>query len=281
LIKGLWPDQITAISAGAGHSLVLNFQGRVYSFGYNGHGQLGLGKKGNKDSPTLIPISCPQMEEIIAISAGTFHSLILNDQGQVLSFGANKDGRLGLGDQKGRLAPTLIESFEKIDPPGSARVVAISAGGRHSLFLTHQGQVFSCGYNRYGQLGLSDDASRLVPTLIDSLENRKIIAISAGGTHSLLLDSRGRVFSFGNNHYGQLGLKKNGRNLLSCPDKVCLPTKINLTIEIVGISTGISYSLFLDSQGRIFSCGNNGSGQLGLGDEILRLAPTLIPDFVI
>src|SRR3972149_5532147 len=84
------------ISAGDGHSLVLDPQGQVWSFGHNDLGQLGLGYRQNRDRPEVIP----NLTFIMAISAGGNHSLVLDQQGQVWAFGGNRFGQLGLSDRR-------------------------------------------------------------------------------------------------------------------------------------------------------------------------------------
>jgi alpha-tubulin suppressor-like RCC1 family protein len=275
--------QIAAISAGGSHSLLLNSQGQVFSFGSHQYGQLGLGPLiGNCISGPLM-IKTSEIGKIIAVSAGEFHSLILNDQGQVFSFGNNNHGQLGQGDLIGRNVPTLINPF------GIGWIIAISAGGTHSLILNDQGQVFGFGYNGYAQFGLGDKVDRLVPILIDSIGD--IVAISAGGDHSLFLNDQGQVFSCGSNICGQLGLGWRagfggiipmlpglGAGLGGPMQTFNLPMLIDdpKIGTIVAISAGSSSSFILNSQGQIFGFGNGQSGRLGIGNSMFQYSPVLI-----
>jgi alpha-tubulin suppressor-like RCC1 family protein len=258
--------EITSISAGMHHSLVVGHKGQVWGFGQNSLGELGLGDRANRQTPTLIhndllsDIDPLRSERVVAISAGSHHSLFLNSQGQVFSCGSNEHGQLGLMDLYNQDIPTLIEKTKTI------KMVAISAGGFHSLFLDDQGQVYSCGSNEEGQLGLGNSGSldpespdakafgdiedqpylRLIKTPIG-----KAVAISAGNSHSLILNSEGQVFSFGYGAYGQLGLGDLERRLI--------PTLIEAPWLglIIAISAGGGYSLILNSQGQVFGFGNN------------------------
>jgi alpha-tubulin suppressor-like RCC1 family protein len=109
LIEAPWIGDIIGISAGGEHSLILNSNGQVFSFGGNMCGHLGLGDEKNRNQPTIIKNI--GIGRIAAISAGVCHSLIANSEGQVFSFGSNLSGQLGLGDNKNRSIPTLIERF--------------------------------------------------------------------------------------------------------------------------------------------------------------------------
>jgi alpha-tubulin suppressor-like RCC1 family protein len=157
---------IIAISAGGEHSLILSSQGQVFSFGCGGIGQLG---GGGSWSHRPEPIKQLKFDNntyiynyvITSISAGNFHSLLLDDQGRVFACGANDDGRLGLGDRGCRLIPTLIKTTHKINE--------ISAGGEYSLLSDHKSRVYSTGNNEHGQLGLGGLDDRLAPILIEKL----------------------------------------------------------------------------------------------------------------
>src|SRR5579885_1331493 len=217
-------NNIVHISAGRFHSLALDNQGRVWGFGYNHEGQLGLGDKNKRYIPTLIP----NLNNIIQINAGNYHSLALDNQGKVWSFGANRTGQLGSGNTEGRLVPILIPKLNNI--------VRISAGGQHSLVLDNRGKVWSFGNNYYGQLGLGNTQENfLSPVAIPDLSN--IVQISAGGNYSLVLDNQGKVWSFGYNIFGQLGLGDGNDRLI--------PTLIPDLNDVFQVSAGASRSLIL------------------------------------
>ena len=185
---------ITQISAGKFHSLFLTNAGSVYSCGNNRQGQLGLGLGHNdlvEDVPTLI-----RWFNITQISAGGYHSLFLTEAGYVYSCGYNHQGQLGLGrNDLGENFPRLIEKFYDTSTSTSSyinydaiRIIEISAGMNHSLFLTNDGNVYSCGQNVFGQLGLGNKEPENRPTLIQSVNNIK--KISCGMYHNLFLGFR-------------------------------------------------------------------------------------------
>jgi alpha-tubulin suppressor-like RCC1 family protein len=264
LMREIENDPIKAVSAGHRHSLILNSQGWVFSFGNNLSGQLGIEEYQDGSVPALIDL--PDKEEIVAIAAGERHSLVLNSQGQVFSFGANELGQLGLGGNEDRFTPTLIED------PELGIVVAIAAGGNHSLLLNSQGQVFSCGAGA-GETydpDRDDDEILFTPYLINTSETGEIIALSTGHNHSLLLNSQGQVFGFGNNEDGQLGI----RDYHIGYTPILIETLG--TDKIIAISAGGAHSLFLNSEGQVFSCGLNEYRQLGFKDRDNQIIPTLI-----
>lgn len=116
--------QITQISAGGHHSLVLTAKGRVYSFGYGSHGQLGLRQTKNYCTPQLIKdlLSKP----ISLIAAGWNHSLALSESGDLFGCGYGNHGQLGLNDKDPRTSFTHVANL------GPKNIYKVFAGGNHS-----------------------------------------------------------------------------------------------------------------------------------------------------
>ena len=238
------------------HTLIRTDSGKIYGLGVNDNGQLGLGYMTDGEK---VPILIPELNNIIQISAGGFHSLVLDNNGKVYSFGYNSEGQLGLGNENDELNPKLIELEDYI--------VDISAGNYHSLLLSSGGDVYSFGMNDSGQLGLKNNGNRNIPTIIPDIKN--IIQISAGGFHSLLLNRNGNVYAFGRGEYGQLALGN---------DDVNIPKLIPHLNNIIKVSAGNYHSLALNNKGQVLSFGYNRYGQLGMGDRWNRNVPVFISE---
>lgn len=84
------------------------------------------------------------------------------------------------------------------------KIVDIACGMEHFILLTDLGFVYSCGCNKYGQLGLGRNGDRIGFTKVPI--NEEIIKIAVGSNHSVLLSKEGNAYSFGENYEGQLGL---------------------------------------------------------------------------
>jgi len=262
--------QAVAISAGQDHALVMVHKPHapntahkmpeqyvVMGFGTNRFGQLGSTPSSYAVAPPVV-VPMPNISGVWpkAVAAGCKYSLVLLTNGTVYSFGKNDEGQLGLmyTSITPVATPTLI--------PGLTDVVAIAAGGAHSLFLLANGTVYACGRNDTGQLGLTVTGSPVAtPTLIPGLTN--VTRIAAGISHSLVvgcISGQCSVLSFGSNSYGQLGLGPTGTaNFYSTPQPVLGSL---FTYGVTAISAGERHSLVL-RDGQVFSCGADNLGQLG------------------
>ncbi|MDD2510381.1 MAG: DUF3048 domain-containing protein [Syntrophomonas sp.] len=146
-------------------------------------------------------------------------------------------------------------------------VIAIVAGGSHSLALKNDGSVWAWGNNQNGQLGDGSTTCRSYPvqvkdgTGVGFLEG--IVAIAAGGNHSLALKNDGTVWAWGGNYNGQLGNDSRQENPL--PIQVISPDGSTYLGNIHDIIAGPSQSFARDDSGQAWAWGNNYYGQLGDG----------------
>ena len=175
---GLTGKVMVAVASGANHSLGLSSDGTVFSWGQNSLGQLGSGSTG---PPRTTPAAVAGLTGVVvvAIAAGENHSLALTADGSVVAWGRNNEGQLGDGTFDPRYSPTPVLHVKG--------AVAISAGGNHSLALGTEGgagtEVWSWGYNGYGQLGDDTGQNRSVPAKVLS----DVLAVHAEAQQSLYL----------------------------------------------------------------------------------------------
>ncbi|MBA2651257.1 MAG: hypothetical protein H0U73_03150 [Tatlockia sp.] len=205
------------------------------------------------------------------ISAGDDHFLILTSEGKLFGKGDNQKGQLGLGQlikHQDKFVPISLEGLEKDET-----FVRIGAGFDSSLALSSKDRVFGCGVNFFGQLGLGDIRSRYTFTLItiEGLGKDEIIADFCIKNHTLLLTSKGSLFGSGSNCSYQLGLSDNNNHNRS---RFAPITIKDLEKEaFVKIGAGELNTFALSANGKLYGCGDNTFGQLGLGDKKKR--PTL------
>ncbi|MDT7949277.1 MAG: hypothetical protein RQ897_13140 [Thermoflexus sp.] len=257
-VPGLARVKSIAVGGGLIFALALTESGEVYAWGQNERGQLGLGDREDRLTPTKVP----GLTGIKAVAAGHSHSLALTESGEVYAWGRNDKGQLGLGDTEDRLTPTKV--------PGLAGVKAIATGaiGSDSSFaLTESGEVYAWGENNDGQLGLGDRENRLMPTKVPGLAGVRAIFVS--DSYGFALTESGEAYAWGENGLGNLGLGDREDRLT--------PTKVPGLAGVKAIAIGFSYSLALTESGEVYAWGRNDKGQLGLGNTEDRLTPTKVP----
>lgn len=203
---------IKSVSAGYNHSLALDRNGSVWAWGWNANGELGDGSGGVYLAYKTTPMKLSGMPNIVGISAGRGHSLVVAADGTAWAWGNNEYVQLGVGEVVDLCIPTQAVFPGKTFPcsirprkiPGLEGVIAVSAGDGFSLALLKDGTVKAWGLNDYGQLGNGSTAHHMTPVAIPSLDSA--IAVLAGDYyHSLALRQDGTVWAWGNNWYGQLG----------------------------------------------------------------------------
>ena len=144
---------------------------------------------------------------VVDMVASKFHSLALSSDGRVYSWGHGRSGKLGHGNEEAQIQPSIIEGLLKVT------VRAIAASENHSLAVTAEGDLYSWGSDRFGQLGLggnsNDSAARIwtSPKRVDALKKMVVVGIAAGEAHSLCFTDDGDIYAWGSNQHGQLGLR--------------------------------------------------------------------------
>lgn len=157
-------------------------------------------------TPTLIEIL--QWTPIRQIAAGGYHSAILSSTGAIYLWGKNEFGQLGLSDEVNRTVPCLQKSLR------NQKIVHINLGEEHSAALTQEGGLFTWGAGMYGQLGHGKNSNEILPRKVFELMGICLIQVSCGRCHTLAVSKIGRVYSFGLNGSGQLGIGNKETKLL-------------------------------------------------------------------
>ena len=144
------------VSAGDRHSLVLTESGDVFSFGDGKLGRLGHGDNEDQHVPKVV--EALRGKGAVQVSAGSFHSLVLTESGDVFSCGDGDYGKLGHGDEEDQHVPKVVEALR------GKGAVQVSAGHKHSLVLTRDNDVFAFGRVFEGDGGI--EVKHTVPTLV-------------------------------------------------------------------------------------------------------------------
>ncbi|XP_063853368.1 LOW QUALITY PROTEIN: probable E3 ubiquitin-protein ligase HERC4 [Scylla paramamosain] len=241
----------------------------MYCWGSTVNGELGVGAPEVEQLalPTFMDFS--ESWRVKQVASGLTHSLFLTEDGAVYSCGNNEVGQLGHGKITRR--PELIDELQNYS------IVQVAAGDQHSLALTSWGLIYAWGDNGYGQLGVNScDSHAATPKLVKSLARKVTVQLACGANHTLALTADGELYTWGQNTFGQLGLRHR-----QGPQKdPALVTSLAGTPLVLLAAAG-HHSAAVTQAGYLLLWGSNKQGQLGYtpkGDPLVSDTPALVPN---
>lgn len=267
-------DNVVTVSTGTSHTFVIRTDGSLW--GWGGHLLSGLGDGTETWHYTPIKI----LDDVVAVSAGGSHTLAIRSDRSLWAWGHDGtthmsvgDGRLGHGSTGNRLSPVKIME----------NVIATSAGRGHSMAIRNDGSLWAWGNPSYGVLGnglvsittweYSGRNYQSIDTSLDVLSPIRImddvIAVSAGGVHTMAIRSDGSLWAWGSNTPGLLG---DGTTINR-------PIPIRVMDNVVSVSAGTQQTMAIISDGSLWIWGGNvyHDGQREL-EIIRRLSPVRIEE---
>eukprot|EP00903_Cladosiphon_okamuranus_P005550 g5526.t1 len=269
VVQGLLGLSVQQVCCGGQHAAVLTDCGEIFTWGRGGFGRLGHGNREGSESPKRIEalegIPCVQ------VACGFAYTAAVTASGELYTWGAGENGRLGLGDVEDRHKPSRVEGLH-------SKVKEVYAGSVHSCVLTREGTVYAFGKHEYTGHGEHEDVlePRLIPIFSggDGDGGREThlvrqISVGPGGYHTMALTCQGQVYAWGHNRVAQLGIGNHttvprnmeGAYFLPCPQLV----ESLVGMNIVKVVAGWGHSAALTVDGQLYVCGRNYQGQLGLG----------------
>lgn len=125
----------------------------ILVWGNNCNYNLGLENKEAKSHPHFLDCFAKQNVSISSVSLSCYHCLYIDDKGELYAVGLGDGGRLGTNAETTLIIPKKIYLMNKHK---NERVISISTARNHSIALTSEDRIFTCGLNTHGQLGQSN-----------------------------------------------------------------------------------------------------------------------------
>ncbi|KAI9105968.1 regulator of chromosome condensation 1/beta-lactamase-inhibitor protein II [Phlyctochytrium arcticum] len=268
LLQDLKDKHIVHVVAGGLHNIAIDASGKLYSWGCNDQKALG------RDGEETVPARVEGLDDkvVVDVACGDSITAALTSDGQVYTWGTFRSSNGIFGFYPGILIqdrPFLMKELPK-------HIVQIDAGANHLVALSKEGKMFTWGVGEQGQLGHRVLSRRtkegsLVPRAINFYPRgisapgrrakRTFNRIYCGGYSTYLVHDTERVYAYGLNNYGQLGVGPTEGEVAD-PMLIDSLDHTNGVQQIVG---GEHHTLLLDKKGHVFAFGRGDSGQLGVG----------------
>ena len=223
---------IKNVSCGHSFSVLLDWNGNLWSFGDNSEHQLGL----SIDTKFIFsPIQIEGADNVESVNCGANHTLFLKENNQLWGFGDNSNFQIGIEDSSAHIKlPQLV--------PNVTNVKKINCGGFHTIIQTFNKEIIGFGNDSFGCLGYKYREERVLPTVLSDFPS-SVVSIGCGYIHSVFLLEDGTVYSCGFNDMGQCGHSKQEL------------TKIEGAKDIISIHVGFSQTILIDKKHNIWGLG--------------------------
>lgn len=279
-------SDVKQVDGGLAFGIALTGTGEVWVWGSGNRGSLGDGMTSGTSKfakkVTTNASGNPALSGVQKIAAGSDFGLALGTNGRLWSWGSNTAGQLGIGGttDQGRAINVLTNSTGTL----LRDVVDIAAGHKHAVAIKSDRTVWCWGEGQDGRLGNGLVATGSSPYPGQVLRSRlpfiplaDIIQVAAGPRHTIALDITGKVWTWGDNTYGQLGdgttWDRDCAVLVSFPEGVVIKAVAAGGYEKNGSHTG-SFSIAVSMDGTIYAWGSNSRGELGIsGDTTQKTTP--------
>ena len=239
--------------------LSLTIMTKLYAFGSNGSGQLGIGHTEDTNTPTLC-LGLPSDDPIVKISGGGNHSAVLTKQGYIYLAGLSQYGEDHMKDLSQKTDQDNKDWLCYQKRFDSMEWKDIVCGWAFTIALSSTGKLYGIGTSRWNELA-GPSTKNLVELDVNLTD---IISVASGWRHTVALDVHGQVYGWGWGRHGQLGPsdtpptdKKDIRSV----------RKIEMPQPIAQIACGHLHTLLRGQDGTVYAFGSNKYGQIGeIGD---------------
>lgn len=226
--------------------------------GGNDYGDLADGTTTMKKVPAYLPnqYNTGAMTGIRKVFAGQYMTGVLKADGTLWIGGYNNYGQSGIGSTKISRLLTQVKA-----PSGSStlnNIIDVDMA-YHVMAISADLELYTWGYNAQGQLGRGNTTYSKLPILID-LGDEEVVYVSAGNTNSLAVTASGKVYTWGTNNYGQLGIGNTTAKTSFV--RVYAENGVDYLKDVISIAADNCHMAAVLKDGSVYAWGYNGYGQL-------------------
>ncbi|KAL4449979.1 hypothetical protein ABPG74_015098 [Tetrahymena malaccensis] len=232
-----------------------------------------------EEQVNLMNVKTVMQKQAAKFSVGGGFILALNNDGSVFGLGENYKGQLGTGDLG------FKHHFEQLKFDTKEKIIDITAGYQHSIFLTESGYLYGTGRANWHQIVpfLKEDKQdsrsyvdfhKLPKRMV--IKNEKVKKMSAGFSHTIFLTLSNKIYGIGLNNHGQCGASN--LNRITCDEYHPVYTELDSDEKIIDIAAGKSHNIFITNKKKIFAFGATIHNQIGRLPEfdIDQCSPTQV-----
>ncbi|KAJ5069312.1 regulator of chromosome condensation [Anaeramoeba ignava] len=259
-------ENIQKVSVGEGNEAILTIEGNVFAKGED------INPKNPKEFINISSLIEDTNDRIVEdIVAGDSSIYLLTSNQNAYGIGSNENAKLGF-DSK-----TLKKTEKPILMMKNVSKIFSGNTSFHVFLLNSNQELFVCGYNKYGQVGLGESRREdeiIKLTKIQNIPKGKIIDIQCGGFHSIMLiedqnqNPKRKLYSCGDSQYNGLGKKEDTYEFTEIKSSL-----FENDDNILDFSVGCFHTLILTSKPKLIVFGGNYSGQLGTGNTNFQKIP--------
>lgn len=270
-------DNVDSVSCGHDYTAAIKADGTLWTWGENERGQLGNGSTENSNVPVKV------LDDVAAVSCGWFHTAAIRTDGTLWMWGYNGSGELGNGGD-GNAKGQSGAGCQTVPVKVLDHVVAVSCGNYHTAAVRSDGSLWMWGRNECGQLGNGGDGNaetehgrpyQDVPAKVMD----HVVAVSCGNYHTAAIDENGSLWMWGCNDSGQLG-NGSDENIIKMSIYPYQDVPAKALDNVAAVSCGSAYTAAIQTDGTLWTWGDNGHGRLGNGTTEDSTVPVKVMDNV-
>lgn len=258
--EGLALAPWSSVDAGDYASCGIRVDGTLWCWGENSWGELGLGDRRPRSKPTQVG----DVTTWTSVSIGPSHTCAIQSDQSLWCWGSGRYGEIGIGQRSaGPIVPTQVTKG------GHGGWLEVSTGAHDTCAVDRTHRYWCWGENTDGQFG--DGASgghRTRPYLVGDDPVWASVSASGYDVHTCGTKLDGRLFCWGNNHNGQLGVGSTRRHTR--------PVQVGADSSWAGVAVGGPYSCAAKTDNTLWCWGSASAGELGTGDDQDQLVPAQV-----